>query len=67
MQPISSNPIHRPSRRHRSRRLGPVRSKGDSYRSINALADAFNSLFTAELIRNKGPWRDINDLKDRDS
>ena len=32
-------------------------------RSINALTDAFNSLFTAELIRNKGPWRGINNLE----
>jgi putative transposase len=27
------------------------------------LAEAFNSLFKAELIRNKGPWRGINDLE----
>jgi hypothetical protein len=31
--------------------------------SINALAEAFNSLFKAELIRNKGPWRGIDDLE----
>jgi hypothetical protein len=41
------------------------------YRAIRytdrlADAEAFNSLFEAELIRNKGPWRGINDLKDRD-
>ena len=36
-----------------------VGSKGDSY--DNALAEAFNSLFKAELIRKKGPWRGIND------
>jgi putative transposase len=24
---------------------------------------AFNSLFKAELIRNKGPWRSIDDLE----
>ena len=35
----------------------------DRHRSINALAEAFNSLFKAELIRNKGPWRGINDLE----
>ena len=29
-------------------------------------AEAVNSLFKAELIRNKGPWWGINDLKDRD-
>ncbi|MGJ3562002.1 integrase core domain-containing protein [Streptomyces sp. INA 01156] len=32
-------------------------------RSINALAEAFNSLFKAELIRNKGPWTGINDVE----
>ncbi|MET4783290.1 transposase InsO family protein [Glaciihabitans sp. UYNi722] len=40
--------------------VASVGSKGDSY---NALAEAFNSLFKAELIRNKGPWRGINDLE----
>jgi len=25
------------------------------YRSINAMGEAFNSLFKAELIRNRGP------------
>ncbi|MFD5110476.1 integrase core domain-containing protein [Streptomyces cinereoruber] len=36
-------------------------SKGDLY--DNALAEAFNSLFKAELIRNKGPWTGINDVE----
>lgn len=36
-------------------------SRGDSY--DNALADAFNSLFKAELIRNKAPWTGINDIE----
>jgi hypothetical protein len=40
--------------------VASVGSKGDSY--DNALAEAFNSLFKAELIRNKGPWRGINEL-----
>lgn len=35
--------------------------KGDSY--DNALTEAFNSLFKAELIRNEGPWSGINDLE----
>ncbi|MBX7556672.1 IS3 family transposase [Streptomyces sp. tea 10] len=35
-------------------------STGDSY--DNALADAFNSLYKAELIRNRGPWKAIDDL-----
>ena len=40
-----------------------VGTVGDSY--DNALAEAFNSLFKAELIRNrhKGPWRGIDDLE----
>ena len=33
---------------------------GDSY--DNAMAEAFNLLFKAELVRNKGPWRGIDDL-----
>ncbi|MCV7494780.1 IS3 family transposase, partial [Micrococcus luteus] len=35
----------------------------DNYRSINALAEAFNSLFKAELIRNKGPFKSIEGLE----
>lgn len=27
------------------------------------MAEAFNSLFEAELVRNKGPWRSIDDLE----
>lgn len=41
--------------------VAPVGSKGDSY--DNALAEAFNSLFKAELIRNRGPWAGINDVE----
>ncbi|WP_329191336.1 IS3 family transposase [Streptomyces sp. NBC_01435] len=41
--------------------VASVGSKGDSY--DNALAEAFNSLFKAELIRNKGPWASINDVE----
>lgn len=41
--------------------MASVGSKGDSY--DNAMAEALNSLFKAELVRNKGPWRDINDLE----
>ncbi|MBH0118358.1 transposase, partial [Rhodococcus sp. CX] len=43
-----------------SPRSGP-RLAGQSY--DNALAEAFNSLFKAELVRNKGPWRSIDDLE----
>ena len=44
-----------------------VGSKGDSY--DNAAAEAFNSTFKSELIRNrhvltdKGPWRSIDDVE----
>lgn len=41
--------------------VASVGSKGDSY--DNAMAEAFNSLFKAELVRNRGPWRSINDLE----
>ncbi|MFL6162267.1 MAG: IS3 family transposase [Jatrophihabitantaceae bacterium] len=41
--------------------VASVGSRGDSY--DNALAEAFNSLFKAELIRNKGPWRGIDDVE----
>ncbi len=30
---------------------------------MTAMAEAFHSLFKAELIRNKGPWRGIDDLE----
>jgi putative transposase len=41
--------------------VASVGSKGDSY--DNAMAEAFNSIFKAELIRNKGPWHSIDDLE----
>jgi putative transposase len=41
--------------------VASVGSTGDSY--DNALAEAFNSLFKAELVRNLGPWRSIDDLE----
>lgn len=41
--------------------VASVGSTGDSY--DNAMAEAFNSLFKAELVRNKGPWRNIDDLE----
>jgi putative transposase len=41
--------------------VASVGSVGDSY--DNAMAEAFNSLFKAELIRNKGPWNGLNDLE----
>jgi putative transposase len=41
--------------------VASVGSIGDSY--DNAMAEAFNSLFKAELVRNRGPWSGINDLE----
>ena len=41
--------------------VASVGSTGDSY--DNALAEAFNSLFKAGLIRNKGPFKSIEDLE----
>lgn len=41
--------------------VASVGSKGDSY--DNAMAEAFNSLYKAELVRNKGPWRGMDDLE----
>ena len=39
--------------------VASVGTTGDSY--DNALAGAFNSLFKAELVRNKGPLKNIDD------
>lgn len=41
--------------------VASVGSVGDSY--DNAMAEALNSLFKAELVRNKGPWHGIDDLE----
>jgi putative transposase len=41
--------------------VASVGSKGDSY--DNALAEAFNSLFKAEMVRNRGPWTGIDDVE----
>lgn len=41
--------------------VASVGSKGDGY--DNAMAEAFKSLFKAELVRNLGPWRGIDDLE----
>jgi putative transposase len=41
--------------------VASVGSTGHSY--DNALAEAFNSLFKAELVRNRGPWKSIDDLE----
>jgi putative transposase len=41
--------------------VASVGSKGDSF--DNAMAEAFNSLYKAELVRNRGPWRGFDDLE----
>ena len=41
--------------------VASVGTTGDSY--DNALAEAFNSLFKAELVRNRGPWKNIDELE----
>lgn len=41
--------------------VASVGSKGDS--CTIAMAEAFNSLFKAEVIRNRGLWRGIDDLE----
>jgi putative transposase len=41
--------------------VASVGSKGDSY--DNALAESFNGLYKAELIRNGGPWRGLEDVE----
>jgi putative transposase len=38
-----------------------VGSRGDSY--DNALAESFNGLYQAELIRHCGPWRGLDDVE----
>ncbi|NCG38914.1 MAG: transposase [Actinobacteria bacterium] len=41
--------------------VNSVGSKGDSY--DNAMAESIFGLYKTELIRNKGPWRGLDDLK----
>lgn len=41
--------------------VASVGSKGDS--CTIAMVEAFHSLFKAELIRNRGLWRGIDDLE----
>src|SRR5438046_1718983 len=36
-------------------------SRGDSY--DNALAESFNGLYKAELMRHRGPWRGLDDVE----
>ncbi|WP_298807057.1 integrase core domain-containing protein [uncultured Pseudokineococcus sp.] len=46
------------------RRLRHTRHPGRPYTTLlDATAEAFNSLFKAELVRNKGPWKNVDDLE----
>ena len=35
----------------------------DLYRSINALAETINGLYKTEVIRRRGPWRNLEDVE----
>ena len=41
--------------------VASVGSRGDSF--DNAMAEAFNSLYKAELVRHKGPWKGLDDVE----
>ncbi|WP_395367102.1 IS3 family transposase [Streptomyces sp. YH02] len=56
---MPGHPLHRTSRPGRRRGLGRLEGRFIRQRS----REAFNSLFKAELIRNKGPWTGINDVE----
>ncbi|NKY97060.1 integrase core domain-containing protein [Nocardiopsis alborubida] len=50
---------HPPRQPASSRHPGP--GTGDSY--DNALAEAFHSLFKAKLVRNHGPWKNLDEVE----
>ena len=39
------------------------RTVDDAGALLNAMAEALNSLFKAELVRNHGPWRDVSHVE----
>lgn len=41
--------------------VSSVGSRGDSY--DNAMAESIFGLYKTELVRNKGPWRGLDDLE----
>jgi len=41
--------------------VASVGSRGDSY--DNALAESIIGLYKTELVRNRGPWRGLDDLE----
>lgn len=63
---LSEPPIRYTERLAEADAVASVGSKGDSY--DNAMAEAFNSLFKAECIRNpamrpKGGWKSVSDVE----
>jgi transposase InsO family protein len=66
VEPSQYRAIRHTERLAEAEAVASVGSKGDSY--DNALAEAFNSLFKAECIRNpamrpKGGWASIRDVE----
>jgi putative transposase len=53
--------IRYPERLAETGAVNSVGSKGDSY--DNALAETMIGLYKAELVRNRGPWRGLDDLE----
>ena len=60
VEPTQYRAIRYTERLAEAEAVASVGSRGDSY--DNAMAEALNSLFKAELVRNKGPWKSIDDL-----
>ena len=56
---VRRDPLYRATCRGRRRRVGWKQGRLHD----NAMAEAFNSLFKAELVRNRGPWKNIDDLE----
>ncbi len=56
---VRRSALHPAPRGGRRGRLGRV----DRRFLRHSLAEAFNSLFNAELVRNKGPWKNIDDFE----
>ncbi|WP_370450166.1 IS3 family transposase [Micrococcus sp. HSID17227] len=61
MNPPSTSPCDTPSGSPRPAQSPQSARRGT--RMTIALAEAFNSLFKAELIRNKGPFKSIEGLE----
>ncbi|WP_223830453.1 IS3 family transposase [Nocardiopsis quinghaiensis] len=53
--------VHYAQRLSEAGAIASVGTTGDSY--DNAPAEAFHSLFKAELIRNRGPWKNLDEVE----